>query len=436
MKTKFTALALLFNFVFFIGVSAQNVKNLSIENMFDLVESENKLIRAQKSSEEITVEELKSAQKEKLPNISTYLSASYIGNAVLMNRHFGNAQGLSSSHFGNSFTIQAQQTIYAGGAINAGIKIAELQHKRTMLQTEMTLQELRFIALGQYLELYKIDNRIKVVDDNLSLTQKLIENIKEKYSQGISLKNDVTRYELQLQTLKLQLTQLNNNRNIQNHQLCNTLGLTETTIIPDSSTVMHTFPRDGEAAWQSLSITSSQAVRIADSNNVIAIQKLKLSKSELLPKVTFIATDDFNGPITYELPPINKNINTWYVGVGVSYQLSSLFKNRSKVKAAHIAARQADEEKAVIEETLNNQVQQAYTEYLQSYVEMETMQKNRELAVENYSVINKRYLSQLAIVTDMLDASNTKLDAELKVVDARINIAYTYYKLKYIAGKL
>lgn len=404
--------------------------------MFDLVESENKLIRVQKSSEEITAEELKSAQKERLPNINTNLSASYIGNAVLMNRHFGNAQGLSSSHFGNSFTIQAQQTIYAGGAINAGIKIAELQHKRTILQTEMTLQELRFIALGQYLDLYKIDNRIKVVVDNLSLTKKLIENIKEKYSQGILLKNDVTRYELQLQTLKLQLTQLHNDRKIQNHQLCNTLGLTETTIIPDSSAVMHNFPRDGEATWQSLSTTSSKAVRIADSNKAIATQKLKLSKSELLPKVTFIATDDFNGPITYELPPINKNINTWYVGVGVSYQLSSLFKNRSKMKATHIAARQADEEKAVIEETLNNQVQQAYTEYLQSYVEMETMLKNRELATENYSVINKRYLGQLAIVTDMLDASNTKLDAELKVVDARINIAYTYYKLKYIAGKL
>ena len=36
----------------------------------------------------------------------------------------------------------------------------------------------------------------------------------------------------------------------------------------------------------------------------------------------------------------------------------------------------------------------------------------------------------------MIDASNIKLDAELSEVDARINIAYAYYKMKYVAGKL
>lgn len=59
-----------------------------------------------------------------------------------------------------------------------------------------------------------------------------------------------------------------------------------------------------------------------------------------------------------------------------------------------------------------------------------------ELARQNYDVINNRYLNQLALVTDMVDASNTKLDAELSEVDARINIAYAYYKMKYVAGEL
>jgi len=36
----------------------------------------------------------------------------------------------------------------------------------------------------------------------------------------------------------------------------------------------------------------------------------------------------------------------------------------------------------------------------------------------------------------MIDASNMRLDAELAEVDARINIAYAYYKMKYIAGEL
>ena len=44
--------------------------------------------------------------------------------------------------------------------------------------------------------------------------------------------------------------------------------------------------------------------------------------------------------------------------------------------------------------------------------------------------------NQLALITDMLDASNIRLNAELQEVDARINIIYAYYKLNFIAGAL
>ena len=50
--------------------------------------------------------------------------------------------------------------------------------------------------------------------------------------------------------------------------------------------------------------------------------------------------------------------------------------------------------------------------------------------------MNARYLSQLALVTDMVDASNLKLNAELSEVDARINIVYADYRMKYIAGEI
>lgn len=41
----------------------------------------------------------------------------------------------------------------------------------------------------------------------------------------MALKNDIPRYELQMESLKLGLTSLRNNRSILNHQLLNTLGM-------------------------------------------------------------------------------------------------------------------------------------------------------------------------------------------------------------------
>lgn len=88
-------------------------------------------------------------------------------------------------------------------------------------------------------------------------------------------------------------------------------------------------------------------------------------------------------------------------GRGHKYSLSSLFKSNKRIKQAAVETRQAKEAHAVQAEQLNNRVQAAYVQYQQTYVELETQKKSVELAQQNYEVMNARYLSQLALVTDM-----------------------------------
>ncbi len=416
---------------------AQNARPMDISQLFELIEQNNTTLSVKKTGIEVAREGVKSAKSQRLPDINASLSASYNGNALLMDRDFTNVQNLTTPHFGNAFTLDAQQVIYAGGAVCAGIKMAEIGAEQATVGTELSRQGQRFLALSQYLDLQKIANREKVLRSNIELTQQLIDNINEKHAQGVALKNDVTRYELQLQTLKLNLTKLDNTRSILNHQLCNTLGIpVSERIEPTEDTTEKTFGRDGEEQWQKDATSVSPQLKMAQLNEEMSRQQEKLAKSELLPKIAVVASNNFNGPITFELPPIDKNLNIWYVGVGVKYSLSSLYKSNKKLSQARIATRQAQEQKALAQEELNNNVQAAYTDYLQSYVELETQKKNVELANENYNVINDRYLNQLALITDMVDAANMKLDAELSEVDARINIAYQYYKVKFVAGKL
>ncbi len=358
-----------------------------------------------------------SARAQRLPDINTSLSASYIGNALLTDRDFTNVHGLSSPHFGNNFALDAQQVIYAGGAIDAGIELAALGVKQAETQKAVQRQNLRFAAIGQYLELQKLANREQVVKSNIALTQRLIANIEDRQRQGVALKNDVTRYQLQLQTLQLQLTKIANYRAIANH-------------------ANSAYEKAGEDRWQQQAATSSPLLQLSDLGIDMARKQEKLTRSEMLPKIAVVAHEGFDGPVTFELPPVNKNLNTWYIGVGVTYSLSSLFKSDKKLHQARLATQQAVLQKEVTREQLNNQVQAAYTEYLQSFVEHDTERKNVELARENYQVVNGRYLNQLALITDMIDASNTLLDAQLREVDAKINIAYNYYKMKYVAGEL
>ena len=411
--------------------------HMTITQLFEHIEENSKSLRTSKSGVEAANLGIESAKSKKLPDLDASLSFSYIGNALLTDRDFSNVHGLSSPHFGNNFAFQAQQVVYAGGAINAGIKLAELGKQQAEVGVKFTRQQTRFIALGQYLDLYKIDNRIKVYEKNIELTRQLIDDIKAKQTQGMALKNDITRYELQMESLKLGLTALHNNRSILNHQLCNTLGMDESEqIIPDATIADKTYAKDGEAYWQTAGTMNSPLLEQSSNAIRIAEQKEKIAKSDLLPKVAFVAADNFDGPILFELPPVNKNLNVWYVGVGVKYSLSSLFKSNKRIKQAAVETRQAREAHAVQTEQLNNSVQAAYVQYKQTYVELETQKKSVELARQNYEVINSRYLNQMALVTDMVDASNLKLNAELSEVDARINIVYAYYRMKYVAGEI
>ena len=421
-------------------------ENMTISQLFQKVEDNSKSLRTSLSGVEAAHLGIESAKSKKLPDLDASLSFSYIGNALITDRDFSNVHGLKSPHFGNNFAFQAQQVVYAGGAINAGIKLAELGKQQAEVGVKLTRQQIRFIALGQYLDLYKIDNRIKVYEKNIELTRQLIEDIKEKQTQGMALKNDITRYELQMESLKLGLTALRNNRSILNHQLCNTLGMNqdsqmnqgnqEIQIIPDATIADKTYGKEGETYWQTAGTLNSPLLEQSSNAIRIAEQKEKIAKSDLLPKVAFVTADNFDGPILFELPPVDKNLNVWYVGVGVKYSLSSLFKSNKRIKQAAVETRQAKEAHAVQAEQLNNNVQAAYVQYQQTYVELETQRKSVELAQQNYDVMNARYLSQLALVTDMVDASNLKLNAELSEVDARINIVYAYYRMKYVAGEI
>ena len=60
----------------------------------------------------------------------------------------------------------------------------------------------------------------------------------------------------------------------------------------------------------------------------------------------------------------------------------------------------------------------------------------QSLANQNYEVIANRYANDLVLVTDLVDADNLRLSAEVQYVNAQINIIYNYYRLLYAAGAI
>lgn len=261
--------------------------------------------------------------------------------------------------------------------------------------------------------------------------------MRARREQGTVLQNDITRYELQEETLKLQLAKVNDACKIINHRLVTTLHLPENTEIqPDTTLLEEQIRTLSEKEWQSLAEQSNIDLQQTQVSIRINEQKVKLERSERLPKIALVAAEHLDGPITIEVPVLDNNFNYWYIGIGIKYNFSALFKNNHKLKQAKLNVKRAQETHLLMQEQIENTVQASFVDFLTAFTDLKTQQKSVELADQNYDVTSNRYQNDLALLTDMLDASNTKLSADLSLVNARINVIYNYYKMKYVTHTL
>lgn len=412
-------------------------RQMGIDEMFRLADEQSKSVQTYRTGADAADEALRAAKAQRLPDISVSLSASYLGDGRIWDRDFGNGMKVDMPHFGNNFTLEAQQVVYSGGAISSGIRQAELAKTLAQLDMQKNVQEIRFMLVGNYLDLYKLDNQMKVLEKNIGLTEQVIANMKARREQGTVLKNDITRYELQREQLKLQLSRTADMRKIANHQLATTLHLPEGTVIsPDTTLLEQQITALTENDWQQAAKANNIDLKQAQASISMNEQKVRQERAELLPHIAIVAEEHLDGPVTIEVPALDNNFNYWYIGIGIKYNLSSLFKNNRRMKQARLNVRRAREQHEQAQEQVNNAVQAGYVNFLTAFTDLRTQENSVKLADENYAVTSHRYKNKMALLTDMLDASNTKLGADLDLVNARINVVYNFYKMKYITHTL
>ena len=115
----------------------------SLQQLYELADQQSQQIIVSKTGLQAASEAVAAAKSVMLPSVNLGLSGSYTGNVMLMSRGFSTSgtsdvivAGLGpqqvpngkqdTPHWGNSFTAQASQVVYAGGGITAGIRMAEL----------------------------------------------------------------------------------------------------------------------------------------------------------------------------------------------------------------------------------------------------------------------------------------------------------------------
>lgn len=432
IKTALSLVIALFPALFF----SQEIKQLTADEVAELAVQNHQQLKVSAQNIDIARQNTEVVKLQKLPNITASTSQFYLGDAVAIDKDFSNSTNVPMPHYGSSYAVQATQLIFKGGLVNKSIEMAGLREQLSKLDMEKNKQDVKLLVISNYLDIYKILNQEAVFQNNKKLAQERLKNIQKFYQQGMVTRNEVIRGELAIKNLDQGILTLKNNKKILNYNLSIALGLpTDTEIVPVES-LQNKESGIGIEYYVNLAHDSNPLLKSAKTNIDVADKNIEIIKTDRMPTISGFGGYSLQRPITTRNPVLDMYSGGWQTGISLSYNIDNLFKTKEKVKLGELQKTQANDAMTLTQQNIDMAVNAAYTKYQESIQQAEILNDAKKLAEENYKITEAKYLNQLAVQAEMIDAQNQKLQSELDYANGEINVLYQYYNLLKSTGTL
>lgn len=409
-------------------LTAGEVISYALENHPQLAVSQKKM--------EVSRQNTEVAKLQKLPTLTASTSQFYLGNSLIIDKGFSNSMSVALPHYGSTYAVQASQLIFKGGAVNKSIEITELQQQLAQLDYEKDQQDVKFLVLSNYLDIYKTMNQNEVYLNNKKLAQERLRNTMKFYEQGMITRNEVIRSELAIKNIDQGLIVLANNRKILNYNLNKALGFADDIQIIPVEPVHAALELRDLAYYQQLAHSSNPREKSLRTSVAVAEKNIEIIQTEQMPTIGAFGGYSLNRPMTSTQPVLDMYSGGFQVGVSVNYNIDNLFKTKEKIQLGTLQKEQTEETYRLAAQGIDMEVNAAYTRYQNAQQNLILVEEAKELANENYKIIEAKYLNQLAVQAEMTDAQNQKIQAELDYANAEIEAMYQYYNLLKTTGTL
>lgn len=425
-------MAALFPALFF----SQQIKQMTAGEVADMAVKNHQQLKVTARNIDIAKQNIHIVKLQKLPTLTASTSQFYLGDAVAIDKDFSNSVNVPMPHYGSSYAVQATQLIFKGGLVNKSVEMAGLREQLSELDLEKNKQDVKFLVISNYLDVYKTVNQESVFQNNKKLALERLKNIQKFYQQGMVTRNEVIRGELAIKNLDQGILTLTNNKKILNYNLNIALGLPSDTEIVPVENVADKGSGLGMEYYMDLAHTSNPQLKSAKKNRDVADKNIEIIKTDRLPTLAGFGGYTLQRPITTRNPVLDMYSGGWQAGVSLSYNIDNLYRTKEKVKLGEIQKDQAGDAVTLTLQNVDMAVNAAYVKYQESIQQADILDDAKRLAEENYKITEAKYLNQLAVQAEMIDAQNQKLQSELDFANAEINVLYQYYNLLKTAGTL
>jgi outer membrane protein TolC len=302
---------------------------------------------------------------------------------------------------------------------------------------KMTGAQVRLAVIQQFYNLYKLYREAEIIEANIKSIEIRIRQLESMVANGQNLISDLKRTELQLSNYQIDVFRTRNNIDIVSNYLCILTGIQASATLMPVDAVLE-IPGDTIVYEECLAeaLNNRYELKQSELNKELSELTMQLTKGSMLPVITGNALYNSQFPVPGTFPPQADILNYWAIGVGLTYEISSLYNVNHRIKANRLQIEKDMIHIGNVRNMIDQEVKISYIRFAESKRNIEAYSENVDLAVSNYKIVKSKYDNEFALIIDMIDAELQVNDAQLSLNNAIIDAISQYYSLLYAMGKL
>ena len=422
---------------FSLAVKAQdNGRKMTMDEAIDLSIKNSKPLRAAHARIDQAAANTVISKQNQLPDLK--VSASYLRltqpNIVMAKNNNNNGNGseppkIDQAAYG---IVNLSLPVYSGMRIQYGIRSSEYLEKAAVLDADQDKDAVILNTIDAFSNLYKAKANLRVITENLAQSKSRDVDFANLEKNGLLARNDKLKALLQTANIELALADVENNLKMTMVNMNIMLGLPEETVlIPDSASLVEPGSVKSLMEYEQLALQNRKDMQAIGYRKKASQVGIQTAKADYFPSLSVTG-----GYIAADIPNYITITNAFTFGVGLSYNVSSLWKTNAHVTEAKakLAEVQANEEE--LYDQVRRQVNQAYESLLTANKKIEVSQTAIEQGKENYKIVKNKYDNSLLTVTDLLDANLLMLQSQISLELAKADAIVAYNTLLERAGIL
>lgn len=420
---------------------SQDVKKLTLQETIDLSIKNSNILKAAAARNDEASAQLRQALDNRLPNGSVSGTYMYLANpniTLKTNAFSGNSDSTGGNkrlpHINQAMygSVSLSLPVYAGGKIKYGIESAKYLQQATMLDAENNREAVILNAINAYVNLYKAAVTVNVVQQNLDQSRQQDSVFGRLEQNGLLARNDLLKSELHTSNIELSLLDAQSNLKTARVNMDLMIGYPETTELSIDSTG---FDKDLSVKtideYEQIALNSRKDIMALSFRRKAATTGINLAKAELYPNIALTG-----GYLAADIPHIITVTNAANIGVGLQYNLSSLWKSKAKIAEAKSRQTEIMANEAELSDQVKLQVNRDFENFLLSQKKTDVYHKAVVQAEENYRITKNKYDNSLVNTTELLDANVSLLQSKINLAVAKANVILAYSKLLETTGTL